>query len=98
VRHDNRFYQVERQSRLYAPAKSAVVVCEWEDGTVEIHYRGQKLSWQEIPERPVKPAVVEAKRPRRSMPPAARMPDHPWRRSYQDMTPRAVDRAQEAEP
>ena len=98
VRHDNRFYQVERQSRLYAPAKSAVVVCEWEEGTVEIHYRGQKLSWQEIPERPVKPAVVEAKRPRRSMPPAARMPDHPWRRSYQDMTPRAVDRAQEAEP
>ena len=34
VRHHNRFYQVERQSRIHAPAKSAVVVCEWEDGTV----------------------------------------------------------------
>jgi transposase len=93
VRHDNRFYQVERKGRLHAPAKSAVVVCEWEDGTVEIHYRGQKLNWQEIPQRPVKPAVAGANRPRRSTPPAASMPDHPWRRSYQSMTPRAVGRA-----
>src|ERR1700730_2501782 len=45
VRHHNRFYQVERQSRIHAPAKSAVVVCEWEDGTVEIRYREHTLSW-----------------------------------------------------
>jgi len=43
VRHDNRFYQVERQRQQHAPAKSKVTVCEWEDGTMEIHYRGQKL-------------------------------------------------------
>lgn len=83
VRHDNRFYQVERQSGLYAPAKSAVIVCEWEDGTLEIHYQGQKLRWHEIPERPVKPAVVEAKRRRHFTPPAP-IPEHP----YQDMKPR----------
>jgi hypothetical protein len=33
VRHANRFYQVERQSHRHAPAKSTVVVCEYEDGT-----------------------------------------------------------------
>jgi transposase len=92
VRHDNRFYQVERENRQHAPAKSKVVVCEWEDGTVELHYRGQKLRGHEIQERPVKPAVVETKPRRPFTPPAAKMPDHPWRRSYQDMQPRAIDR------
>ena len=53
VRDENRFYQVERQSQHHAPAKSHVTVCEWEDGRIEIHYRGQKLSSKEIPGRPV---------------------------------------------
>src|ERR1700674_5857876 len=52
VRHHNRLYQVERQSRLHAPAQSAVLVCQWEDGSIEIRYRGQKLQWHEIEERP----------------------------------------------
>jgi hypothetical protein len=85
VRHDNRFYQVEEQSRNYAPAKSKVTVCEWEDGAMEIHYRGRKLTWHEIEERPQKPEVVAAKRRRSSTPAAAPLPNHPWRRSYQDM-------------
>jgi len=33
--------QLERQSRHYAPAKSRVLVCEWEDGTMEIRYRAR---------------------------------------------------------
>jgi transposase len=85
VRHHNRLYQVERQSRHHAPARSTVVVCEWEDGAVEIQYRGQKLRWHAIAERPGKPAVVASKRRRASTPPATYMPNHPWRRSYQDM-------------
>ena len=44
VRHDNHFYQVENQSRNHAPAKGKVTVCEWQDGSMEIHYRGRKLS------------------------------------------------------
>jgi transposase len=86
VRHHNRFYQVERHR--HAPAKSVVVVCEYEDGAVEIQYRGQKLEWHEIKERPGKPEAVAAKRRKSSTPPAAHMPNHPWRRRYQDMHPR----------
>jgi transposase len=87
VRHHNRFYQVERQGRQHAPANSTVAVCEWEDGTMEIHYRGQKLRWHELQERPAKPKRIEPQRPQRFPPPAAKRPDHPWRRSYQDMKP-----------
>jgi len=87
VRHDNRLYQVERQSRHHAPAKSTVVVCEWEDGAVEIQYRGQKLRWHGIAERPRKPEAAASERRARYAPPAP-MPNHPWRRSYQDMQPR----------
>ena len=88
VRHENRFYQVEGQSRRYAPAKSKVTVCEWEDGSMEIHYRGQKLIWNEIQERPIKQeAAAPSERRKISTPPAAKMPDHPWRKSYQDMKP-----------
>ena len=84
VRHENRFYQVEAKSRNQAAAKSKVTVCECEDGTIEIHYRGRKLHWHQIEQRPDKPVVLP-KRPRLRTPPAVNMPDHPWRRSYQDM-------------
>jgi hypothetical protein len=87
VRHDNRFYQVEGRSRNYAPAQSKVLVCVWEDERMEIHYRGRKLSFHEIPERGQKPQAVKKSR-RPHTPAAAHMPDHPWRRSYQDMQAR----------
>jgi transposase len=48
VRYDNRLFQVQAQSRKYAPAQGKVVVCEWQDGTIEIAYRGSKLPWKEI--------------------------------------------------
>ena len=85
VRHDNLLYQVEAQSRNYAPAKSKVMVCEWEDGKLEIRYRDRKLNWHLIPARPQPPAVARSKRRKPGTPPAVTMPNHPWRRSYQDM-------------
>ena len=86
VRDDNRFYQIQRQSRSYAPAQSKVTVCEWEDGAMEIHYRGRKLAWQEIETRPGKPEPTRKRRKTFTFP-AAPLPNHPWRKSYQDMQP-----------
>lgn len=84
VRHENRFYQVERQSSHYAPAKSRVRVCAWEDGRMEIHYRGQKLKWQEIGGR-AEVRKAEDSGPRAGATVARRKwrpgPDHPWRRA-----------------
>jgi len=84
VRDENRFYQVERQSQHHAPAKSNVTMCEWEDGRIEIHYRGQKLSWKEIPARPVasrqyNEASVSKTTTKKKWRPG---PDHPWRGGY----------------
>jgi len=89
VRHDSRYFQVQRQSQRYAPAKGKVAVCEWEDGRLEIRYRGQALPWNEIPAPP--PAVArEAKttlanpRQRKGVTQKA---DHPWKRLYRTMRP-----------
>jgi hypothetical protein len=60
-------------------------VCEWEDETMEIHYRGRKLRQHEIEERPQRAEVIPSKRRRPFTPAAAHLPNHPWRRSYQDM-------------
>jgi len=86
VRDENRFYQVARQSQHHAPARSQVTVCEWEDGRIEIYYRGQKLRWQEISAPPRKPRQEPAARARTLLPrkPWRPAPDHPWRRGYQE--------------
>jgi hypothetical protein len=85
VRHENRFFQVRRESG-YAPALGKVVVCKWEDDRLEIRYRGKRLSFEEIRERPMKPKVETKPRPRRQ--PAPPTSHHPWRNSYQEMRAR----------
>jgi len=89
VRYENRWFQVQRQSRHWAPTRAKVTVCEWQDGSIEIHYRGQKLGWTEIQAGQAKPVAQPAPRPpkQRKLEPAV---DHPWRKSYQTM--RAVGR------
>ena len=89
VRYDKRFFQLEPQSRHYAPARGRVMVCEGPDGRVEIEYGGRAVRWREIPV-PAKASIQEA-RPigsridspasrwvkRKWVPPA----DHPWRQA-----------------
>jgi hypothetical protein len=100
VRDENRFYQVERQSQHHAPAKSKVTVCEWPDGRMEIHYRGEKLSWKEIPARPLatkqeyEPRAQE-ETPKKKWRPG---PDHPWRRGYCEGHPAALPLVLPADP
>jgi Helix-turn-helix domain len=89
VRYEGRFFQLEPQSRNYAPARGKVLVCEWPQGRVEIEYRGCAVPWREIlapvrASRPeAKPAVEPTQAPlpaiakRKWIPP----PDHPWRQA-----------------
>lgn len=86
VRYDNRFFQLEPESRNYAPARGKVVVCEAREGSLAIEYRGRAVRWREIA-APVPPRVVEAPPrsaaaatvKRKGVPPA----DHPWRQAAQ---------------
>ena len=98
VRYDSRFFQLEPQSRHYAPARGQVLVCEGPDGRLAIEYRGRAVPWREIP-APSKPSVREATRvgcgrstpgpgpgKRKWAPPA----DHPWRRAlHREVTGRS---------
>jgi transposase len=84
VRYDNRFFQLQPQSRNYAPASGKVKVCEGRKGNLAIEYRGHALVWQEIPP-PVKPADDSRIAPGTAMPSRVKRkwvppPDHPWRR------------------
>ncbi len=48
VRYENRFFQLQPQSRHYAPARGKVLVCEGRAGSIAIEYRGHALPWREI--------------------------------------------------
>jgi transposase len=81
VRHENRYFQLERRSD-YPPRQARVTVCEWEDGRIEIHYKGKVRPYREI-ERPEPPAMAKTATVKRSSPkrPAWKPPtDHPWRK------------------
>jgi transposase-like protein len=88
LRYDNRWLQLQPRQRRYGPTRSKALVCEWEDGTTEVYYRGERILFTELKEPLRKPASPPL--------PAARAiiirkakPDHPWRQSYQNMKPRA---------
>jgi len=91
VRYANRFFQLERQSRHYAPAGGQVLVCEGRHGKLAIEYRGRALQWQEIPAPPKPSAVIQ--RAGEALPPVARRKwvppaNHPWR----EATRRAIEK------
>jgi hypothetical protein len=98
IRDENLFYQVERQSLHHAPAKSQVRVCEWPDGRVEIHYRGRKLSWSEIPAPPSRTRPAGGPRQEagaRAEPGTVKKkwrpgPDHPWRGAFRHRDPQRL--------
>lgn len=77
VRYENCYLQLERTSD-YPPRQAKVTVCEWEDGRIEIRYKGKARSHREIAAPEPKPVPIgEKKPPKRSRwkPPV----DHPWR-------------------
>jgi transposase-like protein len=89
VRHDNHYLQLQPGQRRYGPTQSKALVCEWEDGAMEVYYRGERMRFTELQEPIRKPAPP--------LPPAVRAvvvrkakPDHPWRQGYQNMKPRVA--------
>jgi hypothetical protein len=79
VRYQNRLLQVKNQGRRTAPPQAKVIVCEWEDGRLEVRYRGQVLVWEEIQQRP-QPALKPTKSVTAVCSPHRPRADHPWRK------------------
>lgn len=84
VQYARQLLQVERQSRHHAPARSKVTVREWEDGRLQLRYRGHSLAWQTIESLPVQPKAESS--PTLPHPKPHPASYHPWRQSYQGMS------------
>jgi len=86
IRHGGRSLQLQPGRSHYGPNRRKALVCEWEDGTMEVHYRGEKIAFTELCEprektsAPHPPAVraVVRRKPK---------PNHPWRQAYPDPKP-----------
>jgi hypothetical protein len=86
IRHNGRSLQLQPGQRRYGPTQSKALVCEWEDGTMQVYYRGERVAFTELKEPlrkttppippPVSPIVVRKAKP-----------DHPWRQGYKSMKP-----------
>src|SRR6266550_8013825 len=90
VRHEGRYLQLQPGQRRYGPTQSKALVCEWQDGAIEVYYRRERVSFTEL-----KATIRKTAEP---IPPAARVmvvrkakPDHPWRQGYQNMKPRVLN-------
>ena len=97
IRHEGRYLQLQPGQRRYGPTQSKALVCEWEDGAMEVYYRGERAAFIELKE-PIRKTA-------RPTPPAARaivvrkaQHDHPWRQGYQNMKPRVPNQVSTAPP
>lgn len=78
VQYGPGWLQIEGEGQKVRVDRGAkVTVREPRDGILSIWWKGVRLRWHEIPERPRKAAAPPAKRHGVRRPPAA---DHPWRK------------------
>ncbi len=87
IRHHGRSLQLNPGSRHYGPTRSKAMVCEWEDGNMQIYYRGEPIAFTELKERIQVSPELRPSAPRPVVIRKARK-DHPWRQGYQNMRPR----------
>ncbi|HXY77533.1 MAG TPA: ISNCY family transposase [Candidatus Acidoferrales bacterium] len=93
IRHEGRWLQLEPGSRRYGPTKSKALVCEYQDGALEVYYRGERIGLHEIAEPMRKtlsdPVPLRTGIRRRQQP----KPDHPWRQGHVPSSPTGIPEA-----
>jgi hypothetical protein len=87
IRHNGRSLQLQPGQRRYGPTQSKALVCEWEDGTMRVYYRGERVAFTELKE-PIRKTTRPMPAPIRPIVARKAKPDHPWRQGYQSMKPR----------
>lgn len=86
IRHHGRILQLQPGQRRYGPTRSKALVCEWEDGAMEVYYRGERTAFIELKE-PIR-KTTESVRPHARVVVARKVKqDHPWRQGWQNMRP-----------
>ncbi len=85
VPYRGHFLQLQPQNRHYGPTKAKALVCEWEDGAVEVHYRGECMDYKDLVVRPQAVSAGPSKPRHAPVRGVAGKPaqDHPWRQGYE---------------
>jgi len=93
VGYNTRYLQLQPAHRQYGPTQAKAMVCEWEDGRVEVHYRGERIAFRELPGAPVGAGIEErinaegvsagASKPDHQQGRWKPAPNHPWRQYKQ---------------
>src|SRR6266487_3203602 len=85
VQYRGHFLQLKPQNRRYGPTQSKALICEWEDGAVEVRYRNEGIEYEDLV---LRPSVVTAPKARPHREPAQRRskpaPNHPWREGHEE--------------
>lgn len=95
VQYRGHFLQLKPQNKRYGPTQAKALVYEGEDGAVEVHYRGERMEYEDLVVRPraVQVAPHEPAKQARSKP----AQEHPWRQGYeQRMKLQRLNRSQES--
>ena len=79
IRHRGRILQLHPTARHAGSTRSKALVCEWEDGTLKIYHRGQRIDFTVLTEAPPKPERLRTARAMVTRKPPA---NHPWRQGY----------------
>jgi transposase len=97
VQYRGHFLQLKPQNRRYGPTQSKALICEWEDGAVEVRYKNEGIQYEDLALRPsvvTAPKVRPQREPtqqRRSKPAL----NHPWREGHAERRKQLLlDRAQ----
>src|SRR5229473_3448086 len=84
VQYRGHFLQLKPQNRRYGPTRSKALICEWEDGAVEVRYRDERIEYEDLV---LRPSVVTAPKAKPHREPAKHgrtkpAPNHPWREGH----------------
>ena len=99
VQYRGHFLQLKPQNKRYGPTQAKALVYEGEDGAVEVHYRGERMDYEDLV---VRPQAVQVAPREPSREPAKHVgskpaPGHPWRQGYeQRMKLRRLNRSQQS--
>jgi hypothetical protein len=85
VQYRGHFLQLKPQNKRYGPTQAKALICEWEDGAVEVRYRGECMDYEDLAIRPpgVQAAAGEARRELAKQVGSKPAQDHPWRQGYE---------------
>lgn len=82
VRHQNRYFQIQKTNKHLPKPKQKVLVRIWLDGSIHLRYNNHELNYVQLSEPPAKPEKPSAPPPNVQKATQKRKPssDHPWRK------------------